>query len=371
MWFVLVLFIAILILGVVEDTILKKRIKSIPLRILVNGTRGKSSVARMLVAALNGCGIRTFGKTTGSVARFILPDLSEEDVPRKKGTRIVREHDLLFKKAVENECQAIVCECMAIREENQRIIGDKLVMPTTAVITNARVDHVDQMGSTEEDTAQVLVQSIGKAADIFTADSKVDAALKQLHGTGNIHLVGPLAEQYEPYLQKFSFPVYAENLSVVLEVCRSLGLRDEDVLEAVVKTVPDFGMKGSVQVDGHLIVNGFASNDSRSAQRLLEGRDMGSVSIIYNNRSDREFRLKMFAQLFKDAGVSDLVVVGDNQVKCRRLFAKYLGELAVRSTDPSPEKIIGQCRSTVICMGNIKGAGHALLDYCTGHLTEE
>ena len=143
------------------------------------------------------------------------------------------------------------------------------------------------------------------------------------------------------------------------------------MLEAVVKTVPDFGMKGSVQADGHLIVNGFASNDSRSAQRLLEGRDMGSVSIIYNNRSDREFRLKMFAQLFKDAGVTDLVVVGDNQVKCRRLFARYLGEAAVRSTDPSPEKIIGQCRNTVICMGNIKGAGHALLDYCTGHLTEE
>lgn len=371
MWFVFVLFIAILILGVVEDSMLKKRMKSIPVRILVNGTRGKSSVARMLVAALNGCGIRTFGKTTGSIARFILPDLSEEDVPRKKGTRIVREHDLLFKKAVEHDCRAIVCECMAIREENQKIIGDKLVMPTAVVITNARVDHVDQMGSTEEETAQVLIQSIGKATDVFTFDSKIEAALKEVRAKTAVHLVGDLPEEYEPYLQKFSFPVYAENLSIVLEVCRSLGLKDGDVLEAVVKTVPDFGMKGSVQADGHLIVNGFASNDSRSAQRLLEGRDMGSVSVIYNNRSDREFRLKMFAQLFKDAGVTDLVVVGDNQVKCRRLFARYLGEAAVRSTDPSPEKIIGQCRNTVICMGNIKGAGHALLDYCTGHLTEE
>ena len=371
MWFVLVLFITILILGVVEDCVLRKRIKSIPVRILVNGTRGKSSVARMLVAALNGCGIRTFGKTTGSVAKFILPDLAEEDVPRKKGTRIVREHDLLFKKAVEHECQAIVCECMAIREENQRIIGDKLVMPTTVVITNARVDHVDQMGSTEEDTAQVLIQSIGTATDVFTADPKVEAALKDLGAKATVHLVGQLPEQYEPYLQKFSFPAYAENLSVVLEVCRSLGLNDDDVLEAVVKTVPDFGMKGSVDVDGHLVVNGFASNDSESAERLLEGRDMGSVTIIYNNRSDREFRLKMFAKLFKDAGVTDLAVVGDNIGKCRRLFAGYLGESAVRSTDTAPDKIIGQCRSTVICMGNIKGAGHALLDYCSGHLSEE
>ena len=371
MWFVLVLFIAILILGVVEDSVLRKRIKSIPVRILVNGTRGKSSVARMLVAALNGCGIRTFGKTTGSVAKFILPDLSEEDVPRKKGTRIVREHDLLFKKAVEHDCQAIVCECMAIREENQKIIGDKLVMPTTVVITNARVDHVDQMGSTEEDTAEVLIRSIGKATDVFTADPKVETALRKARAGAEIHLVGQLPEEYEPYLQKFSFPAYAENLSVVLEVCRSLGLNDADVLEAVVKTVPDFGMKGSVRVDGHLIVNGFASNDSLSAGRLLEGRDMGSVSVIYNNRSDREFRLKMFAKLFRDAGVTDLVVVGDNAGKCVRLFSRIMGDAAVRSGGSTPEDIIGKCRSTVVCMGNIKGAGHALLDYCNGHLTEE
>ena len=368
MWFVLVLFVGVLILGVVENTVLLRRMEHIPIRILVNGTRGKSSVTRMLVTALNGCGIRTFGKSTGSVARFILPDLSEEDVPRKRVKRIVHEHDMMFRKALEHECQAIVCECMAIREENQEIMGDKLVRPTVTIITNARVDHVDQMGSTEEETADVLIRSIGPSKDIFTADKVVAEALKGRDG--NVHLVESLQQEYEPYLQKFGFPVYAENLSIVLEVCRTLGLPDEDVLESVVRTVPDFGMRGNVDVDGHVIVNGFASNDAESAKRLLGNLDMNEVTVIYNNRSDREFRLKMFADLFREAGVTDLVTIGDNVNKCRRYFSKALGNDAVKEGCGHPDADIGMSRHTVVCMGNIKGAGQALLDYCAGRLTE-
>ena len=368
MWLVLVLFITVLVLGIVENAVLKKRIERIPVRILVNGTRGKSSVTRMLVAALNGCGIRTFGKTTGSEARFILPDLSEEEVPRKKGIMMVREHSMLFKKAALQNCKAIVCECMAIREENQRLIGDKLFRPAITVITNARVDHVDQMGDTERETASVLCGSVGKSSDVFTSDSVVADVLKGRDC--KVHLVGPLAEEALPWLERFCFPVHAENLALVIEVCRSLGLKDEDVLNAVVKTVPDCGMTGDMEVDGHLVINGFASNDAASAGRLLEGLDMNEVTVIYNNRSDREFRLKMFAALFADAGVTDLTVIGDNVNKCRRCFAKVLGYEAVREGCGQSDADIGMSRRTVVCMGNIKGAGQALLQYCAGRNME-
>ena len=368
MWLVLLLFISVLILGIVENAVLKKRVESVPVRILVNGTRGKSSTARMLVAALNGCGIRTFGKTTGSEARFILPSLSEEEVPRKRGIRMVREHDLMFKKAIEHECKAIVCECMAIREESQKIIGNKLVRPTITVITNARVDHVDQMGDTEEETASMLCLSIGDSSDVFTSDKVV---LKTLEGRScNVHSVSPLPEEYGQYLQKFSFPVHAENLALVLEVCRNLGLEDEAVLEAVVKAVPDPGMTGEIEVDGHLVINGFASNDARSARTLLEGLNMEEVTVIYNNRSDREFRLKMFSDLFGEMKVSDLVVIGDNVNKCRRCFAKILGFENVREGCSGFDVEIGLARRKIVCMGNIKGAGQAFLQYCTDRNTE-
>lgn len=368
MWLVLLLFILVLVLGIVENAVIRKRIESIPIRILVNGTRGKSSTARMLLAALNGCGIRTFGKTTGSEARFILPDLSEEEIIRRNGSRMVREHDLMLKKAIEHGCQAIVCECMAIREENQKVIGDKLVRPTITVITNARIDHVDQMGDTQEETAEVLCRSIGDS-EVFTSDSAVLDALK---GRKNkVHEVGPLAEEYAPYLEKFSFPVYAENLALVLEVCRALGLEDSSALEAVVKAVPDSGMRGNMEVDNHLVINGFASNDSASARVFFEGLSMDEVTVIYNNRSDREFRLKMFASLFKSVGVTDLVVIGENVNKCRRYFSKVLGLEAVREGCPEPDAEIGLGRRNIVCMGNIKGAGQAFLKYCADRNTEE
>lgn len=365
MWLVIVLFCAVLILGVAENTVLGRRIDRIPVRILVNGTRGKSSVARMLVAALNGCGIRTFGKTTGSEARFILPDLSEEEVPRNRGIMMVREHDIMFEKAIKHKCQAIVCECMAIHEENQRIIGDKLFRPTITVITNARVDHVDQMGDTEEETAEVLCRSIGELGHVFTCDNAVEKVLDGKECF--VHVPQPLPEEFRPYLEKFSFPAHAENLAIVLEVCRSLGLEDEGVLDTVVKTVPDCGMAGDMEVDGHLVVNGFASNDAQSARVLLDGLNMEDVTVIYNNRSDREFRLKMFASLFAETGVTDLVVIGDNVNKCRRYFAKALGDAVVKEGCGKADADIGMGRRTVVCMGNIKGAGQALLQYCADH----
>ena len=367
MWLVLLLFIVVLVLGIIENAVIRRRIESIPIRILVNGTRGKSSVTRMLLAALNGCGIRTFGKTTGSEARFIHPDLSEEEIPRRNGSRMVREHDLMLKKAIDHDSQAIVCECMAIREENQAVIGNKLVRPTITVITNARVDHVDQMGDTQEETAEVLCRSIGESSEVFTADG---AVLEVLKGRSNVHPVCALAEEYIPYLEKFSFPVYAENLALVIEVCRALGLDEASVLKAVVKAVPDSGMRGNMEVDGHLVINGFASNDALSARALLEGLNMEEVTVIYNNRSDREFRLKMFASLFSEAGVTDLVVIGDNVNKCRRYFSKVLGYEAVREGCSTPDAEIGLSRRTIVCMGNIKGAGQAFINYCADRNTE-
>ena len=281
---------------------------------------------------------------------------------------MVQEHDIMFKKAIEHECQAVVCECMAIREESQQIIGDKLFRPTVTVITNARVDHVDQVGDTREETAEILCRSIGKSGYVFTCDPAVAEVLR---GKGcEVRVAEKLAEEYRPHLEKFGFSVHEENLALVLDVCRSLGLGDEDVLNAVVKAVPDSGMTSDMEIDGHLVVNGFASNDIVSARLLLEDLDMKDVTVIYNNRSDREFRLKMFRSLFAEAGVTDLTVIGDNVNKCRRYFAKALGSDAVREGCGKPDADIGMSRRTIVCMGNIKGAGQALLQYCADRNTE-
>ncbi|MBP5163661.1 MAG: poly-gamma-glutamate synthase PgsB [Spirochaetales bacterium] len=362
-WLVIVLFILILCAGIYENTRLKRLSDKVELRILVNGTRGKSSTARMLIAALNGCGIRTFGKTTGSAARFIFPDLTEEPVPRRHGVRLVREHIILFDKAVKCDAGAVVCECMAIREESQVVVGSKLVRPSITVITNARVDHVDQMGDTEESTAQVLCRCIGPSKDVYTADRNIIGCLKSDKNV-RIHESGHVRDDLRPVLEEFSFPVYEENLAIVLDLCRDLGLDESKVVESVIGAVPDFGMTGPMQARGHDLINGFASNDPKSARKLFDGLDIGDVTIIYNNRADREFRLPIFRDLMADLGISDLVVIGDNAGKCRRIFSKVLKEGSVRTVrlKDMTDGFWDSCRKSIVCMGNIKGAGERMLE---------
>jgi len=48
-----------------------KNLKSIPVRIHINGTRGKSSVTRLIAAALREAGFKVVAKTTGTLPRVI------------------------------------------------------------------------------------------------------------------------------------------------------------------------------------------------------------------------------------------------------------------------------------------------------------
>lgn len=53
-------------------------------RVHVNGIRGKSSVTRLIAAALREGGIKTAAKTTGSAARILIDHANETPVPRKE-----------------------------------------------------------------------------------------------------------------------------------------------------------------------------------------------------------------------------------------------------------------------------------------------
>ena len=67
------LTLCLVLAGVLEASVHGRRLSRIPIRIHVNGTRGKSSVTRLIAAGLSASGLRTYAKTTGTRPRLILP----------------------------------------------------------------------------------------------------------------------------------------------------------------------------------------------------------------------------------------------------------------------------------------------------------
>src|SRR5262245_18667429 len=117
------LLVALVIGLVVQAQRHQRSLGRIPLRIHVNGSRGKSSVTRLIAAGLRAGGIRTIAKTTGTKPRFIYADGSEVPVVRAGSPNII-EQVRIVRRAAQLDARALVVECMAVKPELQSLLED-------------------------------------------------------------------------------------------------------------------------------------------------------------------------------------------------------------------------------------------------------
>lgn len=350
--------------GVVEKLRHRKNLEAIPIRIMVNGTRGKTSVTRLIAAILREAGIRTWAKTTGTQAAWILPDGSEMEYRKNRPVNI-REQIPFIRRAHADKAGAVVVECMALHAESQRMMAEEFVRPTIEVITNARVDHVKEIGATEEETVDTLALSLNPSAKVVTDDARFDAY------TG-LRTDASKAELDEGYLERFAFPMFEENVRQALRVAELLNIDREVALRGMLKARPDVGMCGPFDVGQCLVINAFAANDPGSTRALfdktVEERGMAGrpVWLLFNNRGDREFRLGEFAPLVRDlcAEGAQMRSIGENTAKVARYFARKAGAQA-QPLEQAPLawlKEMGASPCVVLCIGNIRGVGRELIE---------
>ena len=138
----------LVILGVNEKQQNNRNVNSIPLRINVNGIRGKSTATRLITSILNEAGYQTMGKTTGTAARKIYPAQDQEvEIKRQPQGANIKEQLTTIKEASAQKMDALVCECMAVKPEYQEIYQHEMFRANIYVIVNVLEDHIEDRKS--------------------------------------------------------------------------------------------------------------------------------------------------------------------------------------------------------------------------------
>ena len=200
----------------------QKNLDALRLRVHVNGTRGKSSVTRLIAAGLRAGGYRTVAKVTGTAARIIGPDGSESPVARR-GPANIREYLRTVEQAVACGADALVAECMALQPELQGFCERRLMRSHIGVITNVRHDHEEIMGW----NLQAIAASLGRTAPQGGTLVTTTEAAKLLQSAGcpgggtALRIVDP-CEISVAERDGFPFAVEAENVALALSVCDEL-----------------------------------------------------------------------------------------------------------------------------------------------------
>jgi len=353
-------------------------VKLIPMRIIVNGTRGKSSVARLIAAGLKAGGYRVLAKTTGTKPSMVLNNLFEIPIIRF-GKANIREQLSIFKKGVSEGVKAIVFENMSIRPDLQWIEEAKIVQPTVVVITNVRADHLDVMGPTVSDVAKTFINAIPRKAEVFTAEDALFPLMEGLCKRRNIRLIQSKEDNIkEREMAGFPYFEHRENVALAIKVCEHLGIERELALNEMHKCIPDSGVLRGYQllIDKKrvLLYNALAANDPDSTYLIYERMEKSTshLYILINCRSDRIDRSLQLAELIEKKMVAELYFLTGGNTTILRKKALTLGIAKERLVDLGNKGIAKvyeelakrvEDDSTIFAIGNIVGYGEQLVEY--------
>ena len=368
--------VVVLVAGIRERRRHRANIARLPLRISINGSRGKSTVTRLLTGALAAAGYRPFGKTTGTEARLILGWSGEElDIHRRpEGPNIGEQRDVMA-QAVREGADVMVSECMAVNPEYQGTFHRELLDANVLVITNALDDHLDEMGPTQEDVADVFASTFPKNGIVAVTPSN---HLARFEAAADEHesklLVANPDEIDELELAEFAHLVLPQHVALTLAITRHLGIEDNVALRGMIDAPADPFATRLLPIgdpsDPALFVNAFPANDPVSTIGVFDHvRTLGypetGMTVIMNCRDDRISRTQLFAtDVLPHLPIHTLIVTGSATRPVLRAVRD--GQIAVTRvhdlTGASATDVVKALGDTprhnvVMGVGNLHGGG--------------
>ncbi|MBM9501680.1 poly-gamma-glutamate synthase PgsB [Leptospira sp. 201903071] len=366
---VLILFFFFIL--VLEKITHSKSLKQIPIRIHVNGTRGKSSVTRLIHSILVEAGWNVFAKTTGSAPSLLFPDRNENRIFRNKVS--VSEQIEFLNFVAKNKPRAVIVECMAVQPQYQKDSESLLIQATHTVITNIRPDHGEYTNS-EEEIRNGFLLTIPKDGTLLYGKSLKNFDWQTPAKQKNTIAILGVPKTSEDSIQKtansMSYPEHLENIEIAVALCESLGIEESLILRGISKTVPD---PGALEIReffyenfAQIFVFAFAANDTTSWEKILLSMKTKypsyRVNVVFSSKRERPSRTKEFASyLSKIPDLETIFFFGSGY----RLFtSSYKGtcETVLKKISDNKQWNLNIPNSAIwIGAGNFEGEGRVWL----------
>jgi len=365
-----------------ERAALKKSLNRLPSRVCVAGTRGKSTVTRLIAAALREDGRRVLAKTTGSRPVLIFPDGSEREIERF-GRPSILEQKKILKSAFDQRASAIVVEMMSIRPEMLKAESEKLLKPQILAVTNVRLDHLDDMGRTKEEIAASLAAAVPSGGALIIPEEEFFSVFQKAAKERETRIVRiPTASGGESAMGR----EFAENISLALAVAEYLGVPKDTALRGMARARADFGGLKIWRATPNgangawYLASAFAANEPESTRKALAllrrqyPRLPQPLIALLNLREDRGDRTRQWLGALRAGffeGFARLIIVGDHACALgrRKLAAPSSKTQITAWPERRPQVIMEKLfalepgGAAVIGMGNMGGLGQKIVEH--------
>ncbi len=319
-------------------------------------------------------------KTTGTTPRMVFPDGSERPIIRLGGASI-REQIGAIELAGKYGIHALVLECMAVNPENQWVCEHDIVRSHIGVITNARFDHADLMGSRLDQIASCLANTIPRNGRLVTAESEYLHILKDRArdmGTSVDHADPETVTEDD--LAGFTYFPFKDNVAIALEVCRQMGVDRETALRGMQQAPADPGVLRVCRCDiggkQAVFANALAANDISSTRQIWDSVTSQHPGVqkvlLICARRDRRARSMDFVKAVQSGWEFDLLILaGEGTAAMRRrvqaggIPSSRIVDLGAGMPAVIPGNIVHNLpeESVIVAAGNIVGLGEMIANF--------
>jgi poly-gamma-glutamate synthase PgsB/CapB len=263
---------------------------------------------------------------------------------------------------------AVVVECMAIHPEMIWASETHMVRATTAVLTNARPDHFEDVGSDPDAMAAALRWVTPTGGRLVAAVEAATADLRDWARRRGAELIVVDTAGLEPL---------AEDRALAAAVCSAHGVAPQVAEPAMALTAGDPGLffERTLMVAGKTVrfANAFACNDVDSfAMMWNEAKAPPPPVVLLNARPDRPLRSRRFIEFIAAQRPAPLLfVTGDAYALhfAQRLTAGAVRRLRARTAGNALAELAAAAPAGGLIwgVGNFHGFGAAMVGALSEH----